>query len=225
MIVSTEFLIYVALYRLTVLTVGALSIYLGFRLFTRLGEEQQSRTGTTLLDTKIWTIRFSTTNFWPGVFLVLFGTGLIGVMLWQGAPQLTLEDIQEATVQGAVEHKDVEAKDNAMLNLGLCTEHVLPPEVQERLNQELVKLKQPGMTLEAAAEHLGHIARIWHMQGRGIEALAMARLAYLYGPAKDRATNLALYAELLVVNGRELEAVEAHKDLVNMESEAPEEAE
>ena len=217
MTISTEFLIYVALYRLTVLTVGALSIYLGFRLFTRTGEDSQGQSGADMEEVKAWKVRFSLTYFWPGSFLVFFGTGLIGVMLWQGAPQLTLEDIREAAVQGTVEHKDVEAKDNAMLDLGLCTTHALPPEVQERLNREWRNLKRPGLTLEEASVHLGRIARIWQQQGRMGEALAMAQLAYQYGPESSKAANLSLYAELLEANGAMQEAVAAHKELVGLD--------
>ena len=217
MTISTEFLIYVALYRLTVLTVGALSIYLGFRLFTRTGENQQDQAGAAISEDKAWKVRFSLTYFWPGTFLALFGTGLIGVMLWQGAPQLTLEDIRESAVQDALVKKDAEAQGNYILDLGLCSAHPLPPEMQERLSREWENLKQPGLTLEEASVHLGRIARIRQQQGRLGEALAMAQLAYQYGPESRKAANLALYAELLEANGSMQEAVAAHKELVGLD--------
>lgn len=217
MTISTEFLIYVALYRLTVLTVGALSIYLGFRLFTRTGEDQQGQSEAGMPENKAWKVRFTLTYFWPGTFLALFGTGLIGVMLWQGAPQLTLEDIRETAVQDALVKKDAEGQGNYILDIGRCAEHTLSPEAQERLNREWKNLKQPGLTLEEASVHLGHIARIWQQQGRMGEALAMAQLAYQYGPESSKAVNLSLYAELLEATGSMQEAVAAHQELVGLD--------
>ena len=100
MSLSTEFLIYVALYRLTVLAIGGLAIYWGFRLFHRSADRQQQRkeTASAEIETGGFTLRFL--DVWPGVYFALFGTVLIGLMLWQGAPQLTLKDIKETTEAG-----------------------------------------------------------------------------------------------------------------------------
>jgi hypothetical protein len=46
MTVSAGFLFYVALYRLTVLAVGALSIWLGFRLFNKVGSKTDDSAGS-----------------------------------------------------------------------------------------------------------------------------------------------------------------------------------
>jgi hypothetical protein len=93
---STEFL----LYRLSVLAIGALSIYLGFRLFNRPAELARSGLGTASaeVESKLFTLRLS--DFWPGAYFALFGTILIGIMLWQGPPEMKTEEVHEKTAEG-----------------------------------------------------------------------------------------------------------------------------
>lgn len=64
-----------------------------------------------------------------------------------------------------------------------------------------------------AAMPLANIAGVWQEEGRIGEALAMARLAYLYGPEIDKAAHLSQLAELLEANGRTQDAAEARAAL------------
>ena len=118
MTLSTEFLLYVALYRLTVLAIGALSIYLGFRLFHRSPDRHQRRPETASAEVEAGGFKVSMHNVWPGVYFALFGTALIGLMLWQGAPQLTLQDIQETTATGTKTTKTVDVRFDPTVQLG-----------------------------------------------------------------------------------------------------------
>ncbi|MCI5209358.1 MAG: hypothetical protein D3910_11320, partial [Candidatus Electrothrix sp. ATG2] len=61
-----------------------------------------------------------------------------------------------------------------------------------------------------------NIAEAWKKEGRLGEALAMARLAYLYGPEIDKAMHLSLLAELLEENGRTQDAADARAALEEM---------
>jgi hypothetical protein len=84
------------------------------------------------------------------------------------------------------------------------------------LDQEWNTLDKPGMISAEAAVPLANIARAWQQEGRIDEALAMARLAYLYGPEIDKAMHLSLLAELLEVNGRTQDAANARAALEKM---------
>lgn len=214
--ISTEFLVYVALYRLTVLAVGALSVYWGFRLFTRFNDRQGGGGDISSPDAKIWKVRLNLKNVWPASFFTLFGTGLIAVMLWQGAPQVTLEDIKAAADRAASIRENSETEKTLLTNSDPCAPQPLTAEVQEQLDREWSNLKQAGLTLAEFSVHLSHIARIYQKSDRISEALLMARLASLYGPEKDRASRLILYAELLEESGEMQKAVRVHRELVEL---------
>ncbi|MCI5132303.1 MAG: hypothetical protein D3904_12485 [Candidatus Electrothrix sp. EH2] len=217
MTISTEYLLYVALYRLTVLAVGALSIYWGFRLFTRFNDRQGGDSDISSPDAKIWKVRLNLNNVWPASFFTLFGTGLIAVMLWQGAPRVTLEDIKAATDRTvAIRENSTQGKGVSSPPLDPRTPQSFSPEVQERLDREWNNLKQPGLTLAEASVHLTQLARIHRKAGQISEALLMARLASLYGSAQDRASRLILYAELLEESGEIQKAVQVHRELVEL---------
>lgn len=99
MTISTEFLFYAALYRLTVLAVGALSIWLGFRLFSNAGSKKVD--GSASAEGGGFKLAF--TNLLPGTYFALFGTALISVMLWKhGPPQLDQKSVTEKTDKGEV---------------------------------------------------------------------------------------------------------------------------
>ncbi|WPD21582.1 MAG: hypothetical protein SD837_15400 [Candidatus Electrothrix scaldis] len=84
---STEFLLYVTVYRLSVLAIGALSIYLGFRLFrdTDRGEGLANNAGTASAEGG--NFKLTMTSILPGTYFALFGTVIIGIMVWRGEPQ------------------------------------------------------------------------------------------------------------------------------------------
>jgi hypothetical protein len=88
------------------------------------------------------------------------------------------------------------------------------------LGRELEKLHQSGMPLSDAAPSLSSIARIFQRQNRIGEAVAMTRLAYLYGPEIDKAAHLSLFAELLDANRNRQEATEAHAELEKLRQKA-----
>ncbi len=195
MTVSAGFLIYAALYRLTVLAVGALSIWLGFRLFNNAG----SSAGSASAEGNGF--KLALTSILPGTYFALFGTVIIGIMLWKGEPQLDHQ------------HR-AEAADGVQLR----SEKVLIRHDEAKLDgvsgidQEWKKLDKPGLTLADAADPLSNIARIWQKENRIGEAVAMAKLAALYGSIhEDRVEHLALLAELLRANGDEVEAAKTEQ--------------
>ncbi|MGX9727367.1 MAG: hypothetical protein ACTFAK_08625 [Candidatus Electronema sp. VV] len=96
---ESGFLIYAALYRLTVLAVGALSIWLGFRLFSTAGSKKVEGSASA----EAGGVKLTLTNLLPGTYFALFGTALISVMLWKhGPPQLEQKTVVETTDKGEV---------------------------------------------------------------------------------------------------------------------------
>ncbi|CAK8717194.1 hypothetical protein KKHLCK_06350 [Candidatus Electrothrix laxa] len=155
----TEFLLYVALYRLTVLAIGALSIYLGFRLFHRSSDRHERGAETASAEVEAGSFKASMHNFWPGVYFALFGTALIGLMLWQGAPQLTLQDIRETSATGT--------KTTSMMNMRSGTAGYFDGELTSAgskkllgVDQEWARLDKPGVIGAEAAEPLANISSI-----------------------------------------------------------------
>ncbi|MCI5120421.1 MAG: hypothetical protein D3908_04345 [Candidatus Electrothrix sp. AUS4] len=193
---STEFLLYVTVYRLSVLAIGALSIYLGFRLFNRPAELARSGLGTASaeVESKLFTLRM--TDFWPGMYFALFGTVLIGIMLWQGPPEMLKKEDVETKAQNGSESKrsKVESYRDPKVNLDAGP--------VSALEQEWKTLEKYGAIQADAAVPLANIAREWKKEGRIGEALAMARLAYLYGPELEKAGYRFLVAELMEAGGK-----------------------
>lgn len=83
------FLAYAALYRLAIIAVGALSIYCGYRLFSMSTGGQ----GNAEISASFAGNEFVMKQAAPGSFFILFGTVVVGLMIYQGNPEFTLEDV------------------------------------------------------------------------------------------------------------------------------------
>lgn len=187
MTASAGFLIYAALYRLTVLAVGALSIWLGFRLFSTAGSKKADGSASA----EAGGMKLTFTNLLPGTYFALFGTVIIGMMLWKGEPQFFQQELKELTVQGS--------KSTATTAM------------RGSMKAEWEKLHKPGITLAEAAGPLENIAKLLRQENRTGEAVAMAKLAALHGGEEGRTERLDVLAELLRANGDEDEAVKTEQ--------------
>lgn len=201
MTVSAGFLIYAALYRLTVLAVGALAIWLGFRLFDKAGRKAQDSAGSASAEGKGF--KLALTSILPGTYFALFGTVIIGIMLWRGEPpQLSEKQVVEQSGKATVSSERL-MREDCRIN-------------PDGIGPEWETLGKPGLTLTEAAGPLHRIAcSYWHKNRIG-EAVSMAKLAALYGKEEDKAEHLALLAELLRANGDEEGAAQAERDAETM---------
>jgi hypothetical protein len=163
---SPEFLIYAACYRLGVLVVGGLSIWLGFRLFDNATSKKHTPDNAGNASAEGGGIKLSFTNLLPGTYFALFGTVIIGIMVWRGEPLRQEHTISEAR-NANNEFIKVETiqRSRKSLNINLDGEQPID------LDQEWNKLTSTT-TLSEAAEPLSKIAIG--------EAVAMARLAAFY---------------------------------------------
>ncbi|XCN74949.1 MAG: hypothetical protein Q3M24_09475 [Candidatus Electrothrix aestuarii] len=197
MAVSTGFLIYTTLYRLSILAVGALTIWLGFRLFNKTESKAYDDTGSVSAEGKGF--KLALTSILPGTYFALFGTVIISTMLWKGEPpQLSEKQVVEQPGKATVSSERLMRKPDCRVNL-------------DGMSDEWETLGRPGLPLTEAAGPLHRIAcSYWHKNRIG-EAVSMAKLAALYGKEEDKTEHLALLAELLRANGDEEEAAKTER--------------
>jgi len=81
-------IIYLALYRVSIIFVGAMSIYLGYKLFVKGITTEPGATGAGV-EASFGETRFSMTNAAPGTFFSLFGIIVISVMIVNGPPEVS----------------------------------------------------------------------------------------------------------------------------------------
>jgi hypothetical protein len=197
-----NFLLYAGLYRLAVLAIGALSICLGFRLFTLSSVRRNNADGPSAsIILKFKGVEINATNILPGIYFALFGTIIIFIMVWQGPPQFNMNGIG---LNGTV-------NTNARIAMR-------GGQSGAAIDSEWEKITKSNLILPEAAEPLSNIARIWDQQNRPGEAVAMARLAAKYGADKDKAAYFALFAELLLKNGDQQKALEAMQFAANRDA-------
>jgi hypothetical protein len=183
MTLTTEFIIYSAMFRLAIIAAGMLAIILGYLLFIK-DPVGQGKT-TTLLETGGFTLALK--NFWPGSYFALFGTCIIGLMLWQGNPELitqelkTIEEIADGS-EGRVQSTQMVAVRGECDDIDACWK----------------MLSNPRQTLGEAALPISRIGTMWRQEGRIQEGLSMARLAAQIEP--KNASYLAELAHMFLEN-------------------------
>jgi hypothetical protein len=96
MSIASSYLLYLAVFRLSIIITGALSIFLGYRLFLKgVGPSEAAKTGAQL-EAAASSYRLTLRNAAPGTFFALFGAIIIGANFYQGGPSLTLKTLAEA---------------------------------------------------------------------------------------------------------------------------------
>jgi len=146
MTASAGFLLYAALYRLTALAVGALSIWLGFRLFSNAAEKNGAAESSGSASAEGNGFKLALTSILPGTYFALFGTVIIGIMLWKGEPQLEQKSVTEITDQGEVR-----------------SEHQLMRHSESNLDGPAASAQEgekSGITVAEAAEMMENIAKL-----------------------------------------------------------------
>ncbi len=100
--VKIAFIIYLILYRLAIIAVGAVSITLGYRLFCKgigsRSEEEKKPGAKTRSEAesriKLPGMEFMLKSAAPGTFFAIFGVVIISAMIVSGAPEMTMEIIK-----------------------------------------------------------------------------------------------------------------------------------
>ena len=193
---SSDFIVYAAVYRLAIIAAGALFLYLGFRLFV-LGVMPPEGTN---IDGQAGDVRLSIKNAAPGTCFALFGMVLIGLMVWNGNPEMELRqdgDSSEAVFRGSPPSAPAPRVDVGAL--------LADPQSDKDLIRGFAdQLGDSAQTLGDSAQPLLGLATVYHRAGRNDEAIALARLLYEF--VEDDLDLLELTARIHAARGERAEA-------------------
>ncbi len=204
----SQFLIYLTVFRLAIVTAGIVSIVLGYRLFVRgvfpsRGTYQESSVQVTVVGSG-----FTLKNAAPGTGFGLFGVILVTVMLIQGSPELTYETLQKAAASPTTAAPPDETISTKVVMRG--TDGASPSLIQKGLEYE--KAGDSARAVEAYKEALSgtaipanQLALLYIQKGKTDDALPLARLAADLSP--DNAAILDTLAEVLAGHGDRAEAM------------------
>ncbi len=156
---SAGFLLYATLYRLTVLAIGALSIWLGFRLFNNTGSRKQASAGSASVEGNGFKLTLS--SLLPGTYFALFGTVIISIMLWKGEPpKLEQKSVTEIRDTGEVR-----------------SEYQLMRHNESNLDGPATSGEKFGITEAGAAEMMEAIAKLLRENGNEAGAAQIEQAA------------------------------------------------
>lgn len=97
--IAPLFILHLALFRLSLVATGVISIVLGYRLFAAgLGPYGDSKDAA--LEAKLAGASFSLKNAAPGTFFALFGVIIISSMLLKAPPAMSLDDLKRPGAHG-----------------------------------------------------------------------------------------------------------------------------
>ena len=185
-----DFFVYALSYRLAVIAAGTIFMFFGYRLFMQgIVSGEGAEMGGEHGETKLWI-----KNAAPGTFFALFGTMLIGLMVWQGNPRMETSDGDSTKTTTLLRGGfDTPAPD---FDLIAVLETATPTKDQIAIFAN--RLSEPALSLEAASDPLLGLAATYLRDNRPDEAISLVRLVYQV--SGDRADTLALMA--MVENAR-----------------------
>ena len=213
MSVSTSFIMYVILFRLSIIIAGIISIILGYRLFCRgIGSEKSAGRGAEL-NAEIGSTKFTLKNAAPGIFFALFGVVIISVMFAAGGPELTLKTLRESAENGQITgevsktgllEQELKLRGNNQDAISNFTERGLDFE-DKKNTAEAIENYEKALSVMAAP--MNNLAWLYLEKGRIGEALPLSHMATQLTP--NNARHLDTYATALYKSGNYQEAVKA----------------
>jgi Tetratricopeptide repeat len=199
---TSQFIVYVTVFRLAIIAAGVASMVMGYRLFIRgifpAGGADSS------IDVKALGSGFTLKNTAPGTCFAIFGVVLIVAMLIQGSPQFTAEMIQKAagadapTMSSKLELRGAQTQDafDALVEKGVAYEKAGDTShAAEAYQQALAGLAVP----------MNQLAWLYYQQSKTEQALPLARMAAQIDP--ENPAVLDTLAEVLARHGDRAEAV------------------
>ena len=100
--IALPFIIYATFFRLAIITVGIISIILGYRLFCTSPLPDKESPDGTAFEARIAGSHYILKNAAPGTFFALFGVIIISVMLVKGSPELIFETLNDVSSKNKV---------------------------------------------------------------------------------------------------------------------------
>lgn len=209
----SAFILYLTIFRLSIIAAGIISIVLGYRLFCKGSNTESETGGSTTVSAKIGENQFKLANAAPGTCFALFGVIIISVMFFSGSPEMTLELINDVSKErpGSV-NKDVEDRMSLTLrgdeSCGLIAATKKGRYLEERgETDKAIQAYQEGVAHVALP--MNYLAWLYHSKNDNDKALPLAKMAVRLMP--EDANSLDTLAEIRFSAGEYPEALELMK--------------
>ncbi|MDM8541872.1 hypothetical protein QUF90_12360 [Desulfococcaceae bacterium HSG9] len=215
--IQIAFIIYLILYRMAIIAVGALSITQGYRLFSRVvGSQSKDATESssksdspTEAKIKLSGMEFNFKSASPGLFFTFFGVVVILVMIVTGGPELTMKTLEKGnamTMRGETDPFTAELK--------AARQHVSSKEFDEAARQYRKALK-------IASEAMNELAWVYLQKDDANleDALALSEMAVKYSQIDTQSANhLDTLADILYKKGEFKKALDAIEKAAALDS-------
>lgn len=117
---TTAFILYITLFRLSIIIAGITSIILGYRLFARgVFPASYGNLRGEDVTAEISGAKLTLRNATPGTSFALFGVIIIITMFFTGAPEVTLEMLKEGAIKATIRGEDNSHSISALSKSGL----------------------------------------------------------------------------------------------------------
>ena len=206
MSIASSYLLYLALFRLTIIVTGALIIFWGYRLFLKGIFPSDASGGGAHMEAAAGSYRLTFQNAAPGTFFALFGAVIIGANFYQGGPSLTLKTLAEAVKFPEQEQARENGQPSGEKHLVEIAMKGSAPistikgltDTGKRYERERDVMRARQAYQEALviiAEPMNNLANLYLQDGLVEEAKRLANLAVQLAPAESHF--LHTYAEAL----------------------------
>jgi tetratricopeptide (TPR) repeat protein len=178
------FLVYAGLFRLAIVAVGALSIWLGYRLFCTM-TSGPAATGGTDAEAKVGDVHLSLRGAAPGTCFAVFGAVIVSIMLAKGMPEFNQrEGTGTDGGERSIVLKGTPAGDGVAAPSSAFTQSLARADalLRDGNNAEAAAayaraLTNPHIPLGEAARAFNQLAWLQHLAGKHDAAVALARVA------------------------------------------------
>ncbi|MCA9468114.1 MAG: hypothetical protein KC643_22095 [Nitrospira sp.] len=177
------FIIYLTLFRLTIIIAGIICIVLGYRLFCRGVWPIHGQDRGTSVEAEFDGSRLTLKNAAPGTCFALFGAIIIGVMFWAGSPEGIFEETKSILRGKTPFPAETQGDTTQDLAISALTQEGI--NFEKNNNKEKAKEKY----LEAvilAVEPMNGLAWLYQQEGKIKEALTLAQLVAQVRPEEVR---------------------------------------
>lgn len=203
---TSTFILYLIVFRLSMIAAGLISIILGYRLFCKGIFPESGSAGSTTVDAKIGENQFKMANAAPGTLFALFGVVIISLIFVSGGPEITLKQIN-----GSLQDSDAPPLEDGgrQTYLSLRGDNECPLIASVKKGRDYEERRDVDKAIQSyqtavglVAQPMNYLAWLYHTKGEDDKALSLATMAVSLMP--DDANSLDTLAEI--------ELSEGHKD-------------
>jgi hypothetical protein len=197
------FIVYLTLFRLSIIFAGIVSIVIGYKLFCK-GIWPENGKGGTEMGGEIGGFGFKMKNAAPGSCFGMFGVIIISVMLIKSPPELTYKMLEKPAAPGQVAGEKHDPGGAKTIEHDITVKGGVSGEISEltKRAQEFENKKQTESAIDAykaalrvMAMPMNNLAFLYFKQSKFDEALSLSRQAAALSPGN--ANYLDTLAEIL----------------------------